>query len=359
MSKTSKYLIICTFLIGIGIVLYIVGFLLGESVTGIGINGRGFQIYTWNHAKNNGVDYCEEDNIDLESFQNMDINIAYADLKIKESDHYGISYKVLKNSPLSYETKNGTLYVKQANNPTEISSFNWMFFGFNGLGDSSSYVNSLVTVYIPENAALDSISVSNECGNIELCSLNASSVFLFDDYGDVALTDINSPSISLDVNSGNLQMSNITTDTLSSNLDYGDFRMKQVTVNGNADITMESGSLYMGEIFVQTLKAESEYGDITAETLSAGDVYFSLESGSCELKDFVFDSVNASSDYGNVTLNVTAPVGDYSYDLYTDYGTVEIDDQDMGTKYKSLSSSNSAKHINVSCESGDIKIKGL
>ncbi|WMC94088.1 DUF4097 family beta strand repeat-containing protein [Kineothrix sp. MB12-C1] len=432
MSKTSKLLITCTFLIGIGITLCIVGFLLGGRVSGIGIGQNGIQIYTWgNSGREESAPSYEEAEVKLDSYQNIRMNVAYANVEIKESDHYGIAYKIAKRTPISYEIKDGVLNIDQGNKKNGVSS-NFMFFGFSGVRNEYIYDTEFITVYIPKSAVLGEISIKNDCGDINLSNLEASSLALYNDYGNIGLTSINTPVISLQINSGNLTannikadnftivndygnveldrvdaetlsleistgsldmenisaqtvtvtddygdvtldtvnagslslklntsdltLNNITAKSLISDIDYGSFAMDQVAIDGDTDITINSGSLKMKEVSTHTLSVINQYGSVIGSTLSAGDVNFTLESGNCEIKDFTFNNCEASSDYGDVTLHLTVPAADYSYDLYTDYGTIKIDNQDMGGKYRPISSSDTEKQIKIGCESGNIKI---
>lgn len=432
MSNTNKFLVTCIFLIGIGITLCAVGFLLGGRVSGIGIGQNGIQIYTWgNPGQKESAPSYEEAEVKLDSYQSIRMDISYANVEIKESDHYGIAYKIAKRTPISYEIKDGVLNIDQGNKKAGVSS-DFMFFGFSGIRNEYLYEGEFITVYVPKSAVLDEISVKNDCGDIDLSGLNASSLSLYDDYGNVGLASINTPVISLQVNSGDLAANNIKADTLTvisdygnvelstadagslsleistgsltmkniaaqtvtvtddygdvtlntveagslslklntgnlvlsstdakaliSDIDYGRFDMDKVTVDGNADITMNNGSLNMKEVSVHSLSVINQYGSVTGGTLSAGNVNFTLESGNCEIKDFTFNNCEASSDYGDVTLHLTVPAADYSYDLYTDYGTIKIDNQDMGEKYKPISASGTEKQIKINCESGNIKI---
>lgn len=319
MHKTNKFLSVCAAFIGLGIILYFTGFFLGESVIGIGINRDGFQVYTWNQTKLNETDILETIDSELDVFQSIDMSASYSNVEIKESDRFKISYKTAANHPLSYEIKDGTLYVNQTNNTA--SSSNYMFIGSSGIQSSNIRDNESITVYIPDSTELSNVSISNDCGNTNLSALNASSVSLYMDYGDLQLSSIDTDSLSVKINTGDLTMADITANTFIADIEYGENNAERITISGNTDITMGSGSLYMMDAAFHTLTADNEYGD--------------------------------------VSLQFSSPADDYSYDLFTEYGTIKIEEQDMGAKYKPLSSPDLQKNINVSCGSGNIDISGL
>ncbi len=435
MSKTNKFLALCAAFVGLGIILYITGFFLGESVTGIGISNDGFQVYSWNQTKLNETDFIEMTDIELDAFQNIDMKVSYANVEIKESDRFKISYKTAQNHPLSYEIKDGTLHITQASNPAGSSSFHYMFLGFSGIQSGDIRESESVTVYIPENVELNSISVNNDCGNTNLSSINASSVSVSEDYGDVNLTDMNAPCIALEVNTGYLNLDNIIADTLTVTTDYGNVTLNTIdastaalkvntgnvnldsivadtltvtadygdvglsTINassvtlkmntGNVNIRdidsgiietaidygdlqlssaetdslsveINTGSLEITDMTANTFAADIEYGETNAERITiSGDADITIGTGSLHMKDASLQTLTADNEYGNVSLEFSSPATDYSYDLFTEYGTIKVEGQDMGEKYKPLSSSDIGKHITVSCESGNIDIKGL
>lgn len=395
MSKTNKFLAVCAAFIGLGIILYFTGFFLGESVIGIGINRDGFQVYTWNQTKMKETDILETIDSELDAFQSIDMSASYANVEIKESDRFKISYKTAANHSLSYEIKDGTLYVDQANNTA--SSFNYMFIGFSGIQSSNIRENESITVYIPENTELSKVSISNDCGNTNLSALNASSVSLYMDYGDISLTDVSAPVIALNINTGDLKMDNITADTLTVTTDYGDAALSAIdassiitkvntgslnikdiasgifeTVIDYGDLQLSSidtdslsvkintGDLTMADITANTFIADIEYGENNAERITiSGNTDITMGSGSLYMKDAAFHTLTADNEYGNVSLRFSSPAADYSYDLFTEYGTIKIEEQDMGAKYKPLSSPDLQKNIKVSCGSGNIDISGL
>lgn len=411
MSKNKIFIAVCCFLLGAGIVITIVGFSLGGIVTGIGLTSHGMQVYS--PALIDEPKY-ESADISLDSFENIDISVVDADIEILESDHYGITYQVMTSNNFSYEVKDNKLNITQSY-MNSGSNFSYMFFGFNNVFSNKEFKKVFITVSVPENTSLDIVSVYNDYGGIKLSNLSSASISLDtdsgyidlsnieasnyttvnNDYGNIDMIYVNSPSISLKADSGNIDMENIQTEQLDVDNNYGNLNMEQVVMSdadialdsGNiemrevssastltvynqygsldmeqvvmsgADITLDSGNVKMNEVSGSTLVINNGYGDVIGDTVTIEDAVMELESGNLKMKNFTLNQIDIVSDYGSVTMDITAPATDYNYDLFTDYGSIKINNQNMGDTYHSLQSSDSDNSlIKVNCESGNISI---
>ncbi len=371
MSKKNKFIGICCFLLGAGIIVTVIGFSLGGIVLGIGFTSQGLQVNS--PALRDGAKY-ESADISLNSFESIDLSAADADIEIVESDHYGISYQVMTENNFSYEVKNNTLKITQAYKSSG-SNFNFMFFGFNT--DMRDFKKVYITVYVPANTSLDIVSVFNsygavklsnissnsisldaDSGNIVLSDITTNSIEIYDGYGDIDLLGVTSPSISLNASSGDIKLENIETEQLGIKSGYGDLDMQQVLTN-SADITMSSGAVNMKDVTASMTQIDSGYGDVNGNNISIGDAVMKLDSGKLKLDMLTMNCITVQSGYGDVLMNIDSPISDYYCDLYSGYGTVEIDKTDMSSRYQSLNQpSPSDPFINVGCDSGNIKING-
>lgn len=57
-----------------------------------------------------------------------------------------------------------------------------------------------------------------------------------------------------------------------------------------------------------------------------------------------------------MNLGVKQPLGDFTYDLYTDYGTVMVGEKNLGESYHSHNQKRD-KQCEINCESGNIEIQ--
>lgn len=323
MKNGKKFIIICVILTGIGFLLTGIGSILGGRVTGIGLNQNGFLIYTPHGPYTDGSDFkeYEEKELSLEAFTSLTLNADYGDVTVMASDHYGIAYGMPDYETLTYDIQDGALNVTEYDSRSMDSNGNIYLFNLNfgSFTDGSDYETPYLTIYVPENADLDKITVKNESGYIRLSDLQSNLLTVTCDYGDMKVNNISSNDININMESGYLEMDTVTSDTLSAYNDYGDIDMQQLSVSGDARIA--------------------------------------LESGNCNLKELSVDNLDISSSYGSVDLYLNTPLSEYGYDLYTDYGSISLNEEDKNMQY--LLEKESSKLIKIRCESGDISIYGM
>ena len=354
MSKTKKFILTCIVLIVSGLFLCGFGYLLGGRFMGIGVGSNGIDVYSFNE-KNTEYHYKEKEQ-SLENFNNMDVNIAYADLSIVVSDHYGIAYKVLEDSPFSCDIENGTLKVSQSyRNASSEASFNLFYFGTSGT-DYSAIETQYVTIYVPAGARFDSIVIHNESGKTSVEDLKAGSLSLQNNYGSASLRGISTPELSVNLESGALTLEDIQTDSLTVKDNYGDVKCRNLKVSNTSDFILESGDLILLDTVLPQLTVNCSYGAFDADNATLENASIKLESGRCDIRRSGFDSLTIDSSYGDVNLNVLSEITDYAYELSTDYGDISIGSHDVGTKYSNFTESHD-KEIKINCESGDITIK--
>ncbi len=409
MSGKNKFIAICCFLLGAGIIITVIGFSLGGIVLGVGFTNHGLQVNS--PALRDEPEY-ESADITLDSFESIDLSVVDADIEILESDHYGISYQVLSTNNFSYEVKDNKLKILQSYKKSG-TEFNYMFFGVNLGYTGKDFKKVFITVSVPENASLDTVSIFNDygdvklsdinsasisleadSGNIEVSDITANSIEIDDDYGDIDLINITSPVISLNASSGNIKLEYVETEQLNVIDDYGDLDMEQVVLSdaditlgsgsiemlevsgstlklynnygsldmkqvniSDADITLDSGTAKMNEVTGSTFVINNGYGDVTGDIVSIDNAIMKLQSGNLKINNFTVEQVDIISEYGSVTMDITTPVDGFEYDLFTDYGSIEINNKDMGDTYRSLQTSDGVNPlIKISCESGDINI---
>lgn len=354
MDKSHKLLIISGAITIFGFMICIVGYLLGGRVTGIGLNNMGISVYTMDDLQSNAADNYEEEHIRLDAFSDIALNVSYADIRIEESDHYGLSYKTNINNRLTYETDNNTLTVLQENNYT--GTFQWMFFGIDTSAFHSGRKSEYITIYVPAGCKLKDITLRNSSGDISLDNLSAGSVSINATYGTVDMSTVTSASLDIRVETGDICMSDINTGALHIFGSYGDWLMKRITASEETTIKLQTGSLDIVDSSLNDIQVRNSYGDITGDNVSVTNADFSLETGSCRMRDILFDTLSVDSTFGDVDLKTTLPESDCSFDLSTSYGDVYVNNEDMGTKYKFNAPSEQNKSVTISCSSGDINV---
>ena len=105
--KKNKLVYICLIGLVIGGVLIGIGNLCGGKVYGVSLGENGLVVNSNKNSAKSG-DYIE-DKKDLTAFKNLDMNIAFADVKIVESDHFEMEYCVPEKMELMEEMQGDKL----------------------------------------------------------------------------------------------------------------------------------------------------------------------------------------------------------------------------------------------------------
>lgn len=352
MDKSSKLLFISGAITILGFLTCIVGYLLGGRVTGIGLSSTGIGVYTADDWGNGESANYNEETIRLDAFNSINLDAAYADIRIEESDHYGLAYKTRKRDKPAYGIDNGTLNILLADDSPY--SFQLMFFGMNPAAFHSETKNEYIIIYIPAGSVLNDVTLHLGSGDTGLSDVDAASITVDNDYGAIDMNTVTASSIDLRLENGDLSISDISTGNLQIHDAYGNCRMQRITVSGETSLKMESGSLDITDSSLGSVRVWNSYGDIACNGVSAINAAFSLKSGNCRMRDFLFDTLSVDSSYGNVDLRTALPDSGYSFDLSTSYGEVHVDNVDVGTKYVLGGSQN--KSVFMTCESGDINV---
>lgn len=238
----------------------------GRPIT-VGLTGAYWHNGGWESAGTGGWDSLEER--DLESFQNINIDVSLGDVDFVAADDFGVGLQWNTEDELHYEVKNGTLRVWDDKIP---------HFGMNpGMG-SSAYV----TVYFPAGTVFDRVEVVTGLGDAMLGEFETQDLDVTADLGDVDLSNVAAGQAELNLSLGNLDAYGFTTEkklTVTADLGNvlldGDFR-------GKTEINADLGNV---EVYTKlpardySYDLDADLGDVTVddtkqkdhETHSGGD----------------------------------------------------------------------------------------
>lgn len=312
MRKRDKFVLSCAIIFGTGLILSGIGIAFGGTVTTLGLNNDGFLVSTPKIEAEYNKNMYEQKEVELDAFTSMDLDLRYADVVIKTSDHYGISYYMEKDK-FNYEVNDQKLSISQGF-PDQYYGLMWLSIGSYATEGKQEYV----TIYVPEDAQLTIATIYTESGNVDCEKGRFSSLKIYSDYGNITLNNVK------------------VTKDLILNADSGDIEFKNVVM--------------------RDLKLDCAYGAVLGEQVTFKNAQITMDSGDCNLGRLAFDNVKIDSAYGNVELGVMQPLDDFTYDLHTDYGTVMVGEKNMGESYQSLDQEREKK-FEINCESGDIEIQ--
>lgn len=260
----------------------------------------------------------------LDSFSELDISIdSGADIVLEPSDddHFYLEYTLDGDyEEPSYGISDGVFHFTQKETGAVINGI--YFFGSGALSENTA---PEIRLYVPENAHLSDVYIYNDYGDLSIQQVTAEHTDIQAGYGDIYLTESVFASAAITLSAGDFEADSSTIDELTFTSEYGDSEFNSMTVKA-ADLTIESGTVYLDVMHLQTLTGVNEYGD--------------------------------------TTLLLHDPLEEYSFDLNTEYGVINVPDSAPGrldasdiAEMSYTSQADGDKTIEFTAESGNIEVK--
>lgn len=287
MNKGMKtFLMVCGIVVGVGLLLSIVGFVLG-GVKGLnGIEER----MPWISF---GSGQVESQQQNTSAFSSVNIDCDMGGIEFVEGKQYSVE--------MDYAAKLGAPAVKVENNTLTITpssrTHGWFNFNLIGIGN---YAKTKIKVYYPKGSTFNQVKVSNDMGDVVLNNIKAQTMDLNADAGSIELDQIDVGSLKIDADMGDVKGTNIKT--------------------GGADISLDAGSLTLSGAFAGMTKIDSDMGSCTLNT-SLPKTTYSIEA-KMDLGDCEVDGVDVGSNY-----TVTNASASNHLKLNCDTGDVKVNFQ--------------------------------
>lgn len=358
MKKINKYILISLLLVFLGTALAITGVLLGGSVYEFRIDSNGVHVSSPAFEADATDTYIEE-KLSLEAFSSIEADVDFLDIRVIPQDAYGIAYKINSRTDLTYELKDDVLKITENSSHRSMINFQWFYIG----SADSSYEEEYLEIYVPREAVLDSVTLATHDGDLSIDHATAANTSIYSAYGDVEMTGLSAASLNIEMEHGELEIKETTGDTLSVINDYGDSELSELHFNDTAEFALANGSLIIDDSYLHSIVSKMEYGNLNSHQVCCDSISLAMDNGDCKLTNFTVNCVDAQLGYGNATLDLTAPTTEYSYDLRTEYGDIDlegfeaVENDDFETTI--LIPSDSSKQITINNQNGDIKINGF
>ncbi len=271
-------------LFGVGSILALAGWAMGgQTSMTVNVGGRNVNvgihgIYT---ASSDWGSNSVKSASDLETFENLEIDISLGDVYLIPSDKFALSMSWQgEKYELHYTNEKGTLKIWSQSPPNL------------GINLNMNY-DATVMVYIPGDVSLNKVSVKTALGDTDLKGFTADTLDLKADLGEVSVSDAVVKNGVMKLSLGDLHMENVTADYLDVTLSMGDMDGYQISTN--KELTVEN---HMGQVNVEgNFKGKTDItdhmGDVTVTTgLSKDDCGYDLKTS---MGDLVIDGVKKKS----------------------------------------------------------------
>lgn len=126
----------------------------------------------------------------------------------------------------------------------------------------------------------------------------------------------------------------ISLDSINMNSDIGDVQLDNILAQ-NSILTVSIGDIIVNNSDIQILGIDAPVGDVT-------------------LVDTKFDNIQAQVDAGDIQITTTENLSDYSFDIQTAIGDININDREYEENYTKTGSTD--KQIKVISSVGDVKV---
>jgi DUF4097 and DUF4098 domain-containing protein YvlB len=338
-TRTKVILIIGLCLLLLGGMMATAGYALGGANAFFEWNGKGLELVSYGTGDNSsGV---ETEDFNLGKIKNISVDVDRAEVQFMPSDQLGvkIGYSGEANR-ITYQVSEDTLTISGSGHTGAVFSF-------------GAFRSAQVIVYLPEDLLLETVSVYNGSGDVQINGLSAEKLDVVCDLGDVDLEQVSATFLSVSNDAGDTSLTTTSVQLLSVEMSLGDLELEKITSEQVNCIDVDSGDITMTECDLgDILEMNCDLGSIQGENITTSSFYAECDTGDIDLSGSITGKTDLNCDLGSVSLDVNGRKNDYSYQLETELGTVQVDNE-KGNAYQTGDTSNS---IRVMVDTGDIEL---
>ncbi|SHH95825.1 Putative adhesin [Clostridium collagenovorans DSM 3089] len=336
MYRKKKLVRLAGLLIVSGLILSIIGFVSGGNKDILWKDGK----LTIGNSEKVQV------NRDLDKFTDMDLNLSFSDIEVIKSDKYAIELNYFGDvNDIEFKVENEKLIVTDEGK-------SGLRFNIN-LNLSAS--DSIVKVYVPQDAEFNNLNISSSSGSIKLNEINSKKTNLSCDFGNVNIENLTSDSIEIEAKSGKVKGKNIKAKDFISKSDFGDIVLENVETE-LMKTNAKSGEVSLNNVVTDKFISESDFGGIKGVKIDSNELLVVAKSGDINLDGTFRGSNVIKNNFGDTTIKTALPKNDYSYNIDMSFGSCNIDGKKFDGDYKNENNSASNK-FEVECKSGDFKLE--
>lgn len=298
MSKAVKWiLIIAGCVCGVGILFCAVGYMLGGN-KGFQVNMVDGKIFSDGEA-----DELISGTIDINEFDELDLEIGSIDFNMVEGSEYKIEYRCKKSNKPEVSQNGKKLAVKQ---PDDFG----IYFSFGDFGNNEEYVN----LTVPSGSEIYKLSGYISSGNSSFENINLKGEITLSS-GDLIINGSKAgEDMLVKLNSGDAFIEDCEFDDLETKVSSGGMHLTDVTAAA-INHTASSGSCRLEDVSASRIRSHQSSGDFVGKEVKVDELVAELSSG-----DFDVEIIGDASDY---KLVVDRSSGDVEIDgkEYEDGGT--------------------------------------
>lgn len=329
--------------------------LLGGILLGLGLllGGKTSFGFDWKNSNFQEAKYVDKE-IDLDDFDEMEINLSSLELIIEESDKSMVEYHVHEGTEPEIKVENNKLYITQPENNISIQFGYW----------EEEYVHvyatkeQLAEINLSSGSIkIDDINVTGDVsttsGSIAINNSNGKNLNVKANSGSIKLNNMEYDSLTTDQTSGESKLTNIKSKTLDSKSNSGSRMLENVEAE-EVSLSVTSGETKINNVKADKINVTGGSGSIKAEDCTIGDFKAEATSGSVKVINSALNNADIKITSGEIRLELKGNEADYGYDLDKNSGSIKIN----GTHYDDdlQKSGNTDNLLKIKTTSGSITI---
>ena len=234
----------------------------------------------------------ESESFSKEQIKNIEIQVTYEDVEIKET--YGNEILV-------------EIYSNNRKTVPSISTFSDTL-----LIESKAHLflrgtECDIKLYIPQNAKFSNVKITSASADIEISKINAENIKLHSASGDIDCKILDADEeINLESASGDIEIEEANSKEITVKSNSGEISLNRISSDTLTAQIIGSGEIDINDFYGEYVQVTSKSGDIEIERLDAE--YFSLNSASgkisVDMKNIPAASSKINTTSGNVQLFV-------------------------------------------------------
>lgn len=349
--NNRKFFKVCSFFIALGCICLALGICLGGRVYGITFGKGGFKVETekninaTSHEKVEMVSASDE----LEAFDTIDLDVAFAEVRIVESDHYGIEYSFPEDIIPEYKVAKNKLTVKTKG---DIAND----FRITFLSDKRNVkdgFSSILILSVPKGIEFKDVKLELSGGVIGLNDIKSTDIYVKNGLGNVEFNNIEAEDVRIDVASGNIFGNSIKSVDADLSSSFGNGVIDEIEAE---DLKMKftSGSIKVTKISGSEAFASCSYGVIEIKEVNSDEFSVNNSGGSITVDEISSESIDARTSFGEIKLGLD-DIEKYNIDCKANFGDIKVSGVSKGGSY-SVSAPENKKSIEANCSSGEITL---
>ena len=223
------------------------------------------------------------DTVTFDRIDSIDLDLDVFNVEIKQGDDYSLSYECAEHLRPEFRIDEGKLVISDRKVKNRFFQVGTGLFG----------KESRMTITLPEDSSLISLSSETDVGNIRVGDISVGEAKFEADTGNISTDGVRATVLTLEADAGNVSVSDSEAKELNIKTDAGNISVDSTSAH-QAGVSSDVGNITIN----------GEFGALTGET-----------------------------NVGSIDYNCPSDPAENRVSLTTDVGTIKVNGVDQGSRY--------------------------